>query len=94
MTALEVLALSIAFYFIILFSVLMAINKKVDKLLKPMTNKERPLNLKEVREGQYTGECPSCRKFVSFAQKHCHNCCQLLDWTEVLEMPCKDEDGE
>ena len=91
MTSTVVLALSLALYFIVIFVVLMVIDNKIDKLLKPMTNKARPLNLKEVYNGRYIGECPSCQRMVEFAQKHCHNCCQLLDWTEVLEMPCKDD---
>ena len=38
MTALEVLALSIAFYFLVLFTVLMIVINKLDKLLKQQTD--------------------------------------------------------
>ena len=91
MTSSVVEAISMAIYLIGIFIILMVINDKIDKLLKPMANKARPLNLKEVYEGRYVGECPSCSRLVEFAQKHCHNCCQLLDWTEVLEMPYEDD---
>ena len=66
--------------------------RDVLELLKPLAESKRPDNL---REGRYwrIGDCPVCHRVVEFAQKHCHNCTQLLDWTEVLEMPCEDEDS-
>ena len=66
------------------------------ELLKPLAESKRPENLRERRAGQtrvHLGDCPVCHRVVEFAQKHCHNCVQLLDWTEVLEMPCEDEDS-
>lgn len=92
MTALEVLALTLAVYFIIMFTVLMIIIRKLDKILFPQTNPKKPTNIRKWRD-EYVGYCPSCNRIVRFAQKHCYNCIQLLDWTEVLELPT-DEDSD
>lgn len=95
MTALEVLALSIAFYFIVIFAMLeildSRINKKLDKLLRMQTDPKKPTRLWKHPHDGWVGECPTCGRIVRFAQKHCHNCVQLLDWTEVLEMPDDDQ---
>lgn len=90
MTALEVLALTLAVYFIILFTVLMIIIKKLDKILFPQTNPKKPTNIRKWHD-EYVGDCPSCNRIVRFAQKHCHNCIQLLDWSEVLELPTEED---
>lgn len=90
MTALAVLAISMAVYFLIMFAVLMVIISKLNKLLKPQTNAQKPKNLRRWRD-EYVGDCPSCNRVVRFAQKHCHNCIQLLDWSEVLKLPTKDD---
>lgn len=63
-------------------------------LLKPFAESKRPDNLRERHAGRirvYIGDCPVCHRVVEFAQKHCHDCCQLLDWTEVLETSCEDD---
>ena len=75
------------------------INKRFDKiddsikeLKKTQTESKRPEKVRFWHDG-YVGDCPDCHRIVRFAQKHCHNCTRLLDWTEVLEMP-HDEDEE
>ena len=90
MTGLEVLALTLAIYFIILFTVLMIIIRKLDKILFPQTNPKKPTNIRNWHD-EYVGDCPSCKRIVRFAQKHCHNCIQLLDWSEVLELPTEED---
>ena len=68
------------------------IDSAIKELKKTQTEAKRP---KKVRlwHNIYVGDCPDCHRIVRFAQKHCHNCTRLLDWTEVLEMP-HDEDEE
>ena len=72
------------------------LRKDALELLRPLVEAKKPENLRERRAGRtrvHLGDCPVCHRVVEFAQKHCHNCVQLLDWTEVLEMPCEDEDS-
>ena len=59
------------------------IDDRVGKLMKPLTNAKKPKNL-FIRPDGIGGNCPSCDRTVLFAQKHCHNCTQLLDWTEAI----------
>ena len=91
MTALEVLALSIAWYFLVLFVMLRIVIKKLNQLLKPQTDPQKPKNIRKWHD-EYVGDCPACSRVVRFAQKHCHNCIQLLDWSEVLKMPTENDD--
>lgn len=64
----------------------------IKELKKTQTESKRPEKVRLWRN-EYVGDCPDCHRIVRFAQKHCHNCTRLLDWTEVLEMP-HDEDEE
>jgi len=66
------------------------IEEKIDMLLKQQVNKQKPKGIRKWHDG-YVGDCPSCSRVVQFAQKHCHNCLQLLDWSEVLEMGTEDD---
>lgn len=91
MTALEVLALSIAWYFLVVFVMLLIVIKKINRLLKPQTDPQKPKDIREHSYDGYVGHCPSCGRIVKFAQKHCHNCIQLLDWSEVLELPTEED---
>ena len=61
-------------------------------ILEPQVNARKPDELREWRDG-YVGDCPSCGRVVRFAQKHCHNCKQLLDWSEIFtKFPMEDDD--
>jgi len=60
------------------------IDDRVGELMKPLTNAKKPKDLRFIRPDEIGGNCPSCDRTVRFAQKHCHNCTQLLDWTEVV----------
>ena len=96
MTSLEVLAISIAFYFVVLFAIIEVMDTRVqgklDKLLRMQTDPKKPTCLWKHPYDGWVGNCPTCGRVVRFAQKHCHNCVQLLDWAEVLEKPCEDDD--
>ena len=59
------------------------IEEKIDRLLKAQTEPQKPKDLRFIHPDEIGGNCPSCDRTVRFAQKHCHNCTQLLDWTEV-----------
>ena len=60
------------------------IDDRVGELMKPLTNAKKPKNLRFIQRDEIGGNCPSCDRTVRFAQKHCHNCTQLLDWTEAV----------
>ena len=60
------------------------IDDRVGELMKPLTNAKKPKNLRFIQPDEIGGNCPSCDRTGRFAQKHCHNCTQLLDWTEVV----------
>ena len=92
MTALEVLALSIAWYFLVVFVMLLIVIKKINRLLKPQTDPQKPKDIRKLHYDGYVGNCPSCDRIVRFAQRHCHNCIQLLDWSEVLTFPTEKDD--
>ena len=62
-------------------------------LLKMQCEARKPENLKTHPYDGFIGNCPSCGRIVRFAQKYCHNCTQLLNWVEVLELLC-EEDNE
>ena len=62
--------------------------------LKRQENAKRPTDLRFFQHDGYHGKCPYCKRCVDFAQKYCHNCTQLLDWQEVMEVVPKDGDGE
>lgn len=83
-----VVMLILAFYDIIKLDRIEANQKK---LLKSQTDPQRPKDLRLWHEG-YVGDCPVCGRVVQFAQKHCHNCTQLLDWQEVLDLPSEEDD--
>ena len=68
------------------------IEEKIDKLLKAQTEPKKPKDLRTHSYDGYIGNCPSCDRVVRFAQKHCHNCTQLLDWIEVKNLPVDDDD--
>lgn len=70
---------------------LIIINRKLNKLLRPQTNPLKPKSIRKWHD-EYVGDCPSCHRVVRFAQKHCHNCIQLLDWSDVLNLPTEDEE--
>ena len=54
-----------------------------------------PDNMREMHGGEIWGDCPVCKRVVRFAQRHCHNCTQLLDWQSVLEKyPAEVENDE
>ena len=97
MTPSVMIALSMGIYFILLFATIEIIDcrvqKKLDKLIRMQVDPKKPIRLWKHPYDGWVGECPICGRTVRFAQKHCHNCVQLLDWTEVLEMPCEDEDS-
>lgn len=61
------------------------------ELLKPLCEAMKPTGLRMWHDG-YVGDCPSCGRVVQFAQKYCHNCTRLLDWGEVLALPCEDDE--
>ena len=68
--------------------------KRVDdalELLKQLCEAMKPTGLRMWHDG-YVGDCPSCGRVVQFAQKYCHNCTRLLDWGEVLALPCEDDE--
>lgn len=77
--------------FVVVFLKQLKIENKIDVLLIPQTNPKRPENLR-YWGNEWKGDCPSCHRIVRFASKHCHYCCQLLDWTEVLEQPHEEEE--
>ena len=85
------LAVLIIFCFILVHLKQLTIEHKIDILLIPQTNPKRPENLR-YWGSEWKGDCPSCHRIVRFASKHCHYCCQLLDWTEVLEQPCEEDE--
>lgn len=60
------------------------IDDRVGELMKPLTNAKKPKNLRFIQLDEIGGNCPLCDRTVRFAQKHCHNCTQLLDWTEAV----------
>ena len=60
------------------------IDDRVGELMIPLTNAKKPKNLRFIQLDEIGGNCPLCDRTVRFAQKHCHNCTQLLDWTEVV----------
>lgn len=62
------------------------IDDRVGELMKPLTNAKKPKNLRFIQPDEIGGNCPSCDRTVRFAQKHCHNCTQLLDWTEAVTL--------
>ena len=66
------------------------IDDRVGELMKPLTNAKKPKNLRFIQTDEIGGNCPSCDRTVRFAQKHCHNCTQLLDWTEVVTWSVDD----
>jgi len=59
--------------------------------LKPHYEPRKPNGIHIWHHG-YIGHCPSCDRVVDFAERFCHNCTQLLDWSEVLEMPSENDD--
>ena len=91
MTAFEVFSLAVTIYFLILFSSLMVLCVKIDKLLKTSTDAQKVKDLKIHNNGTWHGHCPSCGRYVEFAQKHCCYCTQLLDWTEVIKRADEEE---
>lgn len=60
------------------------IEEKIDRLLKAQTEPKKPKNLRFIHPDEIGGNCPSCNRIVRFDQRHCHNCTQLLDWTEAV----------
>lgn len=77
--------------FVIVYLKQSKIENKIDILLIPQTNPKRPENLRYFGS-EWRGDCPSCHRVVGFAMRHCHYCCQLLDWTEVLEQPHEEDE--
>lgn len=78
-------------WFIFICVELAIIDRKLNKLLRPQTNPLKPESIRKWHD-EYMGDCPSCHRVVRFAQKHCHNCIQLLDWSDVLNLPTEDEE--
>ena len=68
------------------------IEEKIDKLLKTQTEPKKPKNLRYLCRDEIGGDCPSCGRVVRFAQRHCHNCTQLLDWTEAVTWSVDDDE--
>ena len=66
--------------------------EKIDRLLKSQTEPKKPKDLRYLHRDEIGGDCPSCGGVVLFAQRHCHNCTQLLDWTEAVTWSVDDDE--
>lgn len=91
MSSIVVLTIAVALYFIVIVAYLTIINEKLNKLLKCQTDPKKPERI-TFRHSEYIGECPVCHRAVSFAQKHCSYCTQLLNWDYVLDISKKSDD--
>lgn len=91
MSSIVVLTIAVALYFIIIVTYLIIINGKLSKLLKCQTDPKKPERIRFCHS-EYVGECPVCHRAVSFAQKHCSYCTQLLNWDYVLDISKKKDD--
>ena len=84
--------IAVSVYWFVILHQIDRIEDKINKLLKAQTEPKKPKNLRTHSYDGYIGNCPSCDRVVRFAQKHCHNCTQLLDWIEVKNLPVDDDD--
>lgn len=91
MSSIVVLTIAVALYFLCTMIYLTVIDIKLNKLLKCQTNPKKPERI-TFRHSEYVGECPVCHRAVSFAQKHCSYCTQLLNWDYVLDISKKKDD--
>lgn len=82
---------AVSIYCFVIINQINRIEDKINKLLKTQTEPKKPKNIRKWHDG-YVGDCPSCSRVVRFAQRHCHNCTRLLDWSDVLLLPSEDDD--
>ena len=72
----------------------MARIRNISKWLKhfiTQTKAKEPKDIRWIRKNDLGGTCPNCGRIILFAQRYCHNCTQLLDWTKAVEMFADEE---
>ena len=68
------------------------LDKDALELLRMQVEAKTPTEIRLMHD-EYIGHCPSCGRVVHFAQRYCHNCTRLLNWSEVLELPFEEDDN-